>query len=370
MSQLTAKNVRGATKKSIFFFAGTRAEIIKLSPVINRLASDGIQVHLIWAGMHSRILLDNFNLQLRNIYFLHNETKDIANTAQAASWLIKSIIRLITLSVQLRFKSQKPRILVVHGDTFCTVLGACFGVLSGIRVAHVEAGLRSGRIFRPFPEELNRRAVSRMSNINFAPGLTAVKNLKDRKGKIVNTFHNTNRESLYDAVRDCDFSDKQYLLVTLHRTELLVNKKEFQKIVNKILELSSRIDIYWFIGDHERASLTTLKLTTKIENSNIHVIQRVSHKDFVKYLAGAHCVLTDSGGLQDECMDLGIPVIIHRRETEYPLSSHVNSLLTQWDVRLIEDFIFSLPADDPFRGKKLPLEAVDIIANELEKLDA
>jgi UDP-N-acetylglucosamine 2-epimerase (non-hydrolysing) len=168
-------------------------------------------------------------------------------------------------------------------------------------------------------------------------------------------------------VHNLQFGDDGYLLVTLHRTELLSNKKRFSQIVQKIVDLSTVYQVKWYIGNHERAALSTLGLLDSVTHSGIQLFERSSHTDFVKTLVRAHCVITDSHGLQAECNDSGIPVIVHRSETEYSNPDNSPCVLTKWDLAAIDDFLFKLKSDSTSRGIRSNVVAAEIISQRIIK---
>jgi UDP-N-acetylglucosamine 2-epimerase (non-hydrolysing) len=230
---------------------------------------------------------------------------------------------------------------------------------------HIEAGVRSGRFWRPFPEEISRRFVSRLTDVHFAPGARESLNLRQQRGEVINTFHNTSRDALFDVIKDVEFGDDGYLVVTLHRTELLSNKKHFTEIVKEIINLSTTYEIRWFLGNHERVALESNDIFLRLSMSSVQLFERTSHEDFIRVLARAKCVLTDSGGLQSECNDLGIPVIVHRKESEYTSPDYAPCILTNWKVVAIDAFLRSLQEKTVPRGIRSQIVATEMIVSRI-----
>ena len=349
------------------FFMGTRAELIKVMPVITRLDKSGIQVSILWAGLHSYTSLTKHNSGNITFQSLFRLGKDKDSVSKVLTWFILSLGKILSCGIYVRCSRKKPPIVIVHGDTLCTVLGGLLAKASGAKLIHVEAGVRSGSYIRPFPEEIARRFVSQLTNVHFAPGIAETLNLKNSRGEVINTFHNTSRDALLENISNLAFDDNGFILVTLHRTELLSNKNKFSEITEKIIELSESFQVKWFVGNHERVALKGIKYIDKVMDSGIELCGRTSHEDFIKVLVNAHCVITDSGGLQSECNDLGIPVIVHRKETEYSNPDNSPCVLTGWKLSKIDQFLSVLARNEMPRGIPLKVLAADIIAERIKE---
>ena len=351
--------------KSALFLIGTRAEVIKIRPVVKRLASRGIPVDLIWAGLHSDHGLESIEPFLRRIYKINEGDGDKETPVAVLVWFITSNIKLQFLALKIRLRRKRFPLLLVHGDTLCTLMGALFARTSKIRAGHIEAAVRSGAIFRPFPEEISRRIVSNLVSLHFTPGDKEFGKAQRYRGTAINTKHNTSRDALYDDLGDLKIQNLGYLVVTLHRTELLSDKQKLTDICFEIIRLSSKYEVRWFIGGHEKSSLEKFGLLSKIESSGIQLRSRSEHSLFVREFSQALCVITDSGGLQSECHDLGIPVIVHRKESEYFGGSDDLWVMTHWEINPIQEFLDKLNHSVPKRGKKTQSVASDIITAEI-----
>lgn len=349
------------------FFIGTRAELIKVAPVITKLDEASFPVRILWAGLHSEEVLNLTRLQIVSLHSLRKTNKDLDSIGGVLIWFLQNMIQVISYGVLARFSNQKPKIVVVHGDTLCTVLGSLLAKASGANLMHIEAGVRSGKFWRPFPEEISRRLVSRVTDIHFAPGEKETENLRSRRGEVVNTIHNTSLDALSLLVGNFEFGDQGYLVVTLHRTELLSNKRRFSQIVEKIIDLSKRYDVKWYVGNHEKAALHSVGLLDEVNHSQINLLQRTNHLEFMKVVTRSHCVITDSGGLQSECNDLGIPVIVHRNESEYSNPDRSPCVLTNWEIASIDKFLLVLKSQEILRGLRTKVVASEIIAKRITR---
>lgn len=353
--------------KTPIFFIGTRAEQIKVMPVVKRLDESGIKASILWAGLHSNDLLST--LTFRNMIFqsLFNSGKDKDSIFKVMIWFVLSLGKILGCGIYVRASRKKPSMVIVHGDTLCTVLGGLLAKVAGAKLMHIEAGVRSGNFFRPFPEEISRRFVSRLTNVHFAPGERETLNLNRYHGQIINTFHNTSRDALVEKITNSNFDDHGYIIVTLHRTELLSNKKKFSEITEKVIELSKNFQVKWFVGHHEKAALKGIRILDEILGSKVELCERASHEEFVDLLVHAHCVITDSGGLQSECNDLGIPVIVHRNETEYSNPENSPCVLTGWNLTEIDLFLACLLEKQKPRGIPSRVVAADIITERIKE---
>ena len=349
------------------FFIGTRAELIKVMPVITRLDKSGVKVSILWAGLHSDAFFgkrDSGNITFQSLFRLGRDKDSIF---KVLIWFVLSLGKISKCGIYVRGSRKKPSIVIVHGDTLCTVLGGLLAKVIGAKLMHIEAGVRSGTYLRPFPEEISRRFVSQITNVHFAPGTPETLNLKKHRGEVINTFHNTSRDALLENISKLSFDDNGFILITLHRTELLSNKKRFSEITEKIIELSKSFQVKWFVGNHERVALIGIKYIDKVLDSRIELCARTSHEEFIKILIHAHCVITDSGGLQSECNDLGIPVIVHRNETEYSNPDNSPCVLTGWKLSEIDLFLADLVTKETPRGIPLKVLAADIIAERIKE---
>lgn len=351
--------------KAVLFLVGTRAEVIKIKPVITRLSSHGVPVDLIWVGLHSRQAIDCLQHLLRNVYILDKSDEDKKTQIAVLSWFINANIQLQLLALNMVLKRKKLPLLLVHGDTLCTLMGAIFALTARIKSGHIEAAVRSGSLLRPFPEEISRRIVSHLVDIHFAPGDKEYAKAISYRGKSLNTVHNTSRDALYDDLSGVNFENLGYIVVTLHRTELLSDKEKLTEICLEIIELAKDYEVRWFVGGHEKSSLEKYGLLAKIEESAIRLHPRCEHSEFMEHFSKAHCVITDSGGLQSECHDLGIPVIVHRRESEYFGGPGSPWILTSWDINTIRHFLEGIKGASLERGKRYESVASDIICSEI-----
>jgi len=342
---------------------GTKAEYIKMFPVMLELEKRKINYLFIATGQHYLgDLIKKFGTKAPDIV-VNSQDGFKGDTGGAFSWGIKTFPKVISMLQ----KHTEYNYVIVHGDTISTLIGACAGKLTGKQVCHVEAGLRSGNLKEPFPEEIIRRIVDFLSNIKFAPSDKAANRLN---GISINTG-NTSVDGLHLALKMCKSSfsiEKPYSVCTIHRHENIKSKERMEKILN-ILEYSS-MDILFFIHDNTVKKLKDFGLYDKLKsNSHIKLMRPIPYIEFSKVLSGAHIIFTDGGGMSEEAAELNIPCIILRYETEREeLLERWDQTLTKLDIEVSKRAIMfdSLPRDkykliNPYNANGTSKKIVDFL---------
>lgn len=307
-------------------FAGTRPEAIKVAPVIHELrARAGIQVVLVSSGQHKELLtqtLADFNLKPDVDLCVMRPNQDLGGLTAR---LFASITELL--------KKEKPHWVLVQGDTTTVFTAATCAFYQGCPVGHIEAGLRSFNMHAPFPEEFNRRTVSLISDLHFAPTETARQNLLNEhihESRIAVTG-NTVIDSLLwmrnqtgvdatllpKAVRSALDSGKRLLLMTGHRREN--HGLGFKHICQAIIELvQQHRDMTVVYPVHPNPNVRKPIQEQLAGHSRIILLDPLEYKNFIVLLSASYIVLTDSGGIQEEAPALGKPVLVLRNSTERP----------------------------------------------------
>lgn len=335
---------------SIAFVAGTTAEIIKLAPVMLELRERGLG-YVLWStdqhvsGMQET--LENLGLPQPDVHLVPERRRvHVAAAGQVPGWVASVLSGAVRQRRALRraVRAQGRPIVVVHGDTFTTVLGSLVGRFIGARVAHVEAGMRSGDIRHPFPEELNRRLAARIATLHFAPTAREAANLKRERvrGEVVETGENTAvdalRLMLQAAPAEADLPER-FGLVTLHRFELVRDARAFSAIISTLAGCATpEQPLLMVAGKAERARITELGLEG-LFGDDFRLLAKRPYAEFLPLLAAADFVVTDSGGLQQECAVLGKPCAIHRERTETHQGLGENVVLTGLDTAVVRRFV-------------------------------
>ena len=225
---------------------------------------------------------------------------------------------------------EKPDLLLVHGDTSSTFIGALTSFYHQIEVAHVEAGLRTHNKYSPFPEEVNRQLTGVLADLNFAPTKKAKENLllENKDAEKIFVTGNTVIDALVSVVdqeykfenkllRNLDFKNRKVILLTAHRRENLGEPME--NIFEAVKRLTAEIDNLEVVFPvHLNPVIRELSHKMLAENEQIHLIEPLDYLPFANLMARADLVLTDSGGIQEEAPSLGKPVLVLRDTTERP----------------------------------------------------
>lgn len=315
--------------KKIMIIFGTRPEAIKLAPVIDVLKKEkGIETVVCSTGQHREMLkqvLDIFNITIDYDLDLMKPNQDLFDISINSLQKLKEVITL-----------HKPDILMVQGDTTTAFISALAAFYLKVKVAHVEAGLRSYNIYSPFPEEANRRFISVISNYNFAPTDDAKENLV-KEGFKENTIFvtgNTVIDALYmvkDKLKDINLSNKTeeeinnstgeniftkpYILITMHRREKF--GEEFRNVLNTIKELAQNRPQYNFIYPvHLNPNVQQPVKEILMGVENIKLIEPQDYFKFIYFMSKCFFIMTDSGGVQEECFVFEKPVLVLRDVTE------------------------------------------------------
>lgn len=306
---------------------GTTGELIKLAPLLMALERRGTPATTACTGQQPEqipVMLRDFGLRQPDVWLARGARgRDLTRPGEIPRWLADVGRGFVRARRALRSAAREaPRpLVVVHGDTFTTVLGAAIGRLVRSPVAHLEGGLRSGDWRNPFPEELNRRITSRIATVHYAPGAWAAGNLRRAplvRGRIVDTGGNTIRDSLEMAARAepaLAVPEEPFGLVSLHRFELLNDRPAFRAILDVLRDASRRVPMM-FIDHPVTAEAIDGAGLGPLFDDRLRRVPRQRYFPFLALLRRSTFLVTDSGGSQEECAQLGHPCLIHRAVTE------------------------------------------------------
>lgn len=305
--------------KHVIAVFGTRPEAIKMAPVVNALKNLGTVKITVCVTAQHRQMLDQ-------VLALFNIVPDIdLNLMQPKQDLSDTTSRVV-LSMRDVFAKNPYDMVLVHGDTTTTMATALAAYYAKIPVGHVEAGLRTGDKYAPWPEEANRKLAGAIADIHFAPTETARQNLL-REGIADNTIHvtgNTVIDALLDVASKADTAAPQFtldpskkmILVTGHRRENF--GAGFENICNALLHLAVRGDVQIVYPVHLNPNVQEPVNRLLGGHPSIQLIAPQDYLPFVYLMKRAHLILTDSGGIQEEAPSLGKPVLVMRDVTERP----------------------------------------------------
>ncbi len=340
---------------TVLIVFGTRPEAIKLFPVVRALAAvPGIDVRTCVTAQH-RGLLDQV-LGIAGI--VPDIDLDLMEPGQS---LDRLTARLLTRLGEV-MDAERPDRVIVQGDTATAMVGALAAYYRRVPVSHVEAGLRSGDIYQPFPEEVNRRIVAPIADQHFAPTQTAADALlrENIRAEQVHVTGNTVIDALIatQAAIAADpalaagldplaarFAGRRIILVTTHRRENFGGGME--NIARAIARIAARPDVALIFPVHPNPNVVAVMDRILGDRDNIARIDPLDYPHFVRALGMAHIVLTDSGGVQEEAPALGKPVLVMRETTERPegVAAGTARLIGASEDRIVSE-IFTLLDDN------------------------
>lgn len=301
------------------FVFGTRPEIIKLAPAIRAFLERGVEPLLIHTGQH-------YDYEMSSVFLEELEMPPIDHHLEVGSGTQAEQTGTAMIKIERVLMEEKPDVVLVQGDTNTVLAGALASVKLKIPVAHVEAGLRS--FDRTMPEEINRILADHASEVLFPPTEDARKNL-EREGITENVYVVGNTvvdavlqnakvaEKKSDILKRLGLEPKCYVLITAHRAENTDSRENLAKLVG-ILEALPMKAVYP-MHPRTRKRLEEFGLWERVSSiENLVVTKPLGYLDFLKLEKNAFAIMTDSGGIQEEAIILGVPCLTLRYNTERP----------------------------------------------------
>lgn len=312
--------------KKILLCFGTRPEAIKMAPLYHELQKNNFEVKVCVTGQH-REMLD----QVLNFFVIVPDYDlDLMQPNQTLNGLSATILS----KMDAVFIDAKPDLVLVHGDTTTSFMVALAAFHLGIKVGHVEAGLRTYNKEVPFPEEINRQLTSRIADIHFTPTPQATQNLLHEgihQNAIVETG-NTVIDALFWTVNKMETENHPYPEIEQLKKDIPANKKiilitghrrenfgeGFKNLCGALLKISEREDVVIVYPVHLNPNVQDIVYELLSNKRNIHLIAPVSYPAFVWLMQQSFLIVTDSGGIQEEAPSLGKPVLVTRAVSERP----------------------------------------------------
>ncbi len=322
---------------------GTKAQYIKVAPVIQRLRELGVHHRVLLTGQHS----ETFD-ELREAFGLPASDDNLLPDFEASTHVRFARWALVAtragFSRARRALWRQASVVVVHGDTASTLLAAVIARAHGAPVAHLEAGLRSFQWFHPFPEEIVRVAVSRLSALHLCPDAAACANLAHlaQRSRVIDTQGNTLKDALRTGLARLGASvePSDYAVVSMHRNENLSNAERFDFLMNTVVDTAARIRTLFVLHPATRARLERSGWMTRLRDvGNLELRARTDYFGFVALLARARFLMTDGGSNQEEAAMMGLPCLLLRLATERPDGLGDNVVLSRLDPATIREFV-------------------------------
>ena len=314
--------------KKLLFIIGTRPELIKVFPIVRYLKSIGNNsFKVVSTGQHKELLQPYWKV----FNMVPDYELNIIKKGQNLSSLTVRAISAIDGLISKNNFSFKPDVIIAQGDTTTVMAASIVSFYNNIKFAHIEAGLRSGDLYNPFPEELNRKIAGLTAHYHFAPTKMAMNNLlkENINRDNIHVVGNTVVDTLYYFLKSgilkghefiCDELrgiKNQFVLITCHRRE---NHTHLEELIESIHELSVENNELTFIWPvHPNPAVKNRIFESNLaKKSNVKLIPPLEYLDLLKVISQSRIVISDSGGIQEEAPSFNVPVLILREKTERP----------------------------------------------------
>ncbi len=338
---------------------GARPNFMKIAPIVRemRRRESEFQPLIVHTGQHyDAAMSDSFfvDLGIPKPDF-HLEIGSASHAVQTAK---------IMIAFEPIVLAEKPDWVLVVGDVNSTIACAIVCAKLGVKIAHVEAGLRSRD--RSMPEEINRILTDSISDLLLTTSQDADENLKregiaDDKIKFVGNvmidslFYNLEKAKSLNVRESLDSSGKDYGVLTLHRPSNVDEKEVFSRLLDALVSISEKLPIIFPVHPRTKANIEKFGFAERVANSNIKLIEPLGYLDFMNLYSGAKLVLTDSGGLQEETTALGIPCLTLRENTERPITIELGTnILVGTNPDKIKQAAFEILENTERKDTKIP----------------
>lgn len=348
--------------KTIHIFIGTKAQFIKVAPIIKELDKRNLPYRLIDSCQHKDITTDLrrlFDIREPDVY-LYTGFNNINTLIKAFLWTARIMGALIIKPNAFKqevFGNSEKGLCLIHGDTLSTLLGLIIAKRYGFEVGHLEAGLRSFDIVNPFPEELIRIICMRYADFLFAPSDWAYDNLTHLRKKA--TVYNIKDNTIFDSIRyilprsttPAEKPHENYVIMSIHRFENIYQRKRLASIVTFAAELSEQFTVIFVAHQPTLKRLKATSLLHRLKQKKITIASLAHYDAFLSLLADAQFIITDGGSIQEESYYLNKPCLLLRNKTERHYGLGENVCLSQFNKKILNYFTEHYPS---FKRKDTP----------------
>ncbi len=311
--------------RQCIFVLGTRAQLVKIAPVLQMAEGSHLR-HTVWfTGQHHESIDDLIaDFGLTSKFILPENPKERSSIGKLLVWIPKTVYDCNRYVNSVKLWTGKRPLVIVHGDTLSTWLGAVAGRWGGGDIVHLESGLSSGKWNDPFPEEMLRRLTFRKARYAICPNDEAAERMQKYSGCIV---VNTKENTLLDCVRYAtkgtsdteDLPIGNYFVASIHRFQNIYKRDELARIVDEMIMAAKFGEVHFILHPPTEIRLKKYGLYDKLnEAPGIRVRPRMPYTDFLALISSARAVYSDGGSNQEELSYLGVPTLLYRDRSERP----------------------------------------------------
>lgn len=342
------------------FVIGTRAQLVKVAPVLNEAHQSGL-AHSVWmTGQHDESiddLVDDFGIQSE--FVRPAQRKERSSILRLLGWLPGALIACRRHLIDVANSTGARPVTIVHGDTLSTFMGALAAWLAGSELVHLESGLSSGSIGDPFPEELLRRLTFRLTDLALCPNDEACERMRRyRRIRVINTGENTLLDCVRLAIDDARApgvdTGEPYFVASLHRFQNIYQRARLETIVTHVIELSGLSPVYFILHPPTVLRLKKYGLYERlVEAPGVKLRPRMPYTEFLVLVAAARGVISDGGSNQEELAYLGVPTVLIRERTERPDGLGANVILWKDHQKSLATFVRTGAMDELRRDSRI-----------------
>ena len=311
--------------RQCIFILGTRAQLVKVAPVL-QIATELKLDHIVWfTGQHNESigdLITDFKIKSEFVHPLKHEER--SSILRLLVWLPGTLVRCYRYVRRIKSNTGLAPLVVVHGDTLSTFLGALAGRFAGGKIVHLESGLSSGKMTDPFPEEILRQLTFRLTDFALCPNDDAFERMQAfRKCTVIHTGENT----LLDCVRFALLSSGEAnevrsgsdFVASIHRFQNIYSRRTLTAIIDELIPLAEFGTVHFILHPPTERKLKEFGLLDRMQKiAGMRLHPRMAYTRFLALMSSARCVFSDGGSNQEELSYLGIPTILFRNRSERP----------------------------------------------------